>query len=389
MIRHYQESDPDAVTYLVRKHAPDLAVPIATQVALRQRALTKLPTWVQAGCLFERQLLEQATDERVPPLRDFPTGDWAVDMTAGLGVDTLALARNFRQVTAIEADPLRAELLRFNLQRLGIHNVTVIHQTAEAWLKAHTGPPPELVFLDPARRSERQQKSVRLTDCQPNVLELLPTLLPWHAHIYLKLSPLFDADEAANLRNAACVTAISLEGEVKELLVQLHADTNSDISFSAKGIWQQHTWQVSGWPKTPLPIQPTEQPYLLLPDAAIDKMKLTASFCETYRITSPSLTHPLGYLQTSEAPPAYLPARVLQVESRKPYKPKQLKSMLKAWGFDRAVVHRRNFSMAVAQIRKTLGITEGQPIGNEPFPRYVVCTETTEGRMLYLCRRIA
>lgn len=52
--------------------------------------------------------------------------DLVIEIGAGSGVITSALARRVRKVIAVEKDPVAAEKLRKNLKKRGVENVTVI-----------------------------------------------------------------------------------------------------------------------------------------------------------------------------------------------------------------------------------------------------------------------
>ncbi len=93
-----------------------------SQDALRCRAQARCPH--AERLLFTEEALEQATAwpvaadraTRWPGAPDAPL----VDLTAGIGLDTLATAASGRPVVACELDPVRALLLAFNADALGL-----------------------------------------------------------------------------------------------------------------------------------------------------------------------------------------------------------------------------------------------------------------------------
>jgi 23S rRNA (uracil1939-C5)-methyltransferase len=75
-------------------------------------------------------------------------GNVALDLYAGVGLFTLPLASNFREVTAVEASPHAIADLQHNAPS----NVKVIRATTEAFLGQQAGSlKPELILLDPPR----------------------------------------------------------------------------------------------------------------------------------------------------------------------------------------------------------------------------------------------
>ncbi|MDX2063462.1 MAG: hypothetical protein SFY70_10410 [Bacteroidia bacterium] len=388
LLAQYAGADPNTVAFALQGAPHGLGPLVATQLALRRAAAPKLPAFVAAGCLLLREAVEQATHPAIAELRGFPRGRLAVDLTAGLGADTLALAARFDKVIALEPDPVRYHLLRHNLARLGAANVTPVHTTAEAWLASPPTPQPEFAFVDPARRTAQRTKTVALADGAPNLVALLPRLHALGIPTWAKLSPLFEPREAHGLPGIAALRALSLEGEVKELLLELDpGPTAPHLRHQAQGIWQGQAWSVTGVPTEALP---TGAPgsYLLLPDPAIEKLRLTASFAQQYGLAAPRRFGPTGYLMAEGVPEGHLPARVLALDAVLPYKPKTLPDVLHARGYSAAVVHTRNVDLTPEALRQRLRITEGTPRGGEPYPRYVLATAVPPNRWVLLARRV-
>jgi predicted O-methyltransferase YrrM len=395
LIAAHQTQPPAQVALALHKTHPHISAQVATQVALRQAVAHKLPEFVAAGCLLLREPAEQATHQAVASGRGFPKGRLAVDLTAGLGADTLALAGRFDAVVAVEPDPMRAVLLRYNLGVLGVRNVSVTETTAESWLDQNLNARVDFVFIDPARRTDKNPKAIRLADCAPDVLGLLPQLRVLGAETWVKLSPLFEASEAHALPGLSGATAFSLEGEVKEVMLKFYSlgAQSSVVATSAQGIWQRTSWELTAPANCPEPALGPLTGCILLPDAAIEKMKLVDAFCEAFGVVSPRRTHPQGYLSCAESPRDFLPSRVLAIADRLPYKPDALKKQLPKLGYGAAVVHVRDFDLSAAEVRKRLQVAEGVPVDGEPYPRYILATRAGAGlqqsRWVYLCRRLA
>jgi 23S rRNA (uracil1939-C5)-methyltransferase len=78
------------------------------------------------------------------------TGGTALDLYAGVGLFSLAMARRFGQVIAVESGGGATRDLQFNAERAGLANIHVEQRTAEDFL-ASTGQTPDFVLLDPPR----------------------------------------------------------------------------------------------------------------------------------------------------------------------------------------------------------------------------------------------
>jgi 23S rRNA (uracil1939-C5)-methyltransferase len=76
-------------------------------------------------------------------------GDRAIELYAGVGLFSLALAKRFSHVTAVEWGASRPGP-QFNARRAGVP-VTVVRETAEEFLESAAGPGPDFLLADPPR----------------------------------------------------------------------------------------------------------------------------------------------------------------------------------------------------------------------------------------------
>ena len=222
----------------------DLAL---TTLEVRSKLRTKVPEWVAVPSLhFPLRLSgEQCSSSATArykaavALAACPgkAAPCVADLTGGLGVDCWAFAQVFGEVLYSEMQPELAAAAQHNFRELGLGNVTVQNATLGA-SELPAGPGavgpaasvaailglfcPDILYLDPARRSAGGRKVFRLEDCQPQVLDLLPELLEACPRLLLKLSPM--ADITLINRQLGCVKAVHVvaaEGECKELLLLL------------------------------------------------------------------------------------------------------------------------------------------------------------------------
>ena len=136
LIERHIDGDPARLALKLRNPA------VTRQIRILQKCRTKLPAYYAARCIVPQIAYEQASSEAAATARTesilpfIPEGErkLAVDLTCGLGVDSLALSRVFDRVIAAELDPLRAETARWNFERLGVGNIEVVHRSAEDFL---------------------------------------------------------------------------------------------------------------------------------------------------------------------------------------------------------------------------------------------------------------
>ena len=95
-------------------------------------------------------LLDELVDEAVGS----GSGDVAIDLYAGVGLFTIQLARSFKRVIGVEADPQAADFASGNIKANGVANVEFKNGVVEAWMKSFVetkAPRPDLIVLDPPR----------------------------------------------------------------------------------------------------------------------------------------------------------------------------------------------------------------------------------------------
>ena len=125
---------------------------------------------VSRGSFFQvnRFLLTQLVDSAV----DGAEGDSAFDLYAGVGLFAPALARRFRQVTAVESGTGAVRDLQFNAERAGFTNLRAEARMVEEFLQEQERSA-DLVLLDPPRAGLGKGVVRRLVALQPRQVVLV------------------------------------------------------------------------------------------------------------------------------------------------------------------------------------------------------------------------
>lgn len=328
---------------------------VATQLKYLARAATKLPSYAEACCILPPRAFEQASSEQCAAHKPL-SGERVLDLTCGLGVDALALSRRFRQVVTLERNEVLADVARENFRRLGVENITVITTDAESYVAAceeHF----DWIFADPDRRSAEGKKLVRLEDCSPDVLALMPHLKRLAPRLCLKNSPLFDVDEAFRLFPEATVEVVSLGGECKEVLISVGEGLSRRLIATSLDCEEHFTAPETGEKAQSEPFDPTRYRFLIIPDVALQKARLTRAYfaCEEHRAAVWSEN---GYAFAVERPEKVM-GRIEQIAAIEPYDPKQLKRTLKGQGVE---LLKRDFDIPLEVVRRRLGVREGNKL---------------------------
>jgi hypothetical protein len=194
-------------------------------IKLLAKAKFKLPLFHEKLLALDQRSYEQATSQPVAAYKsEFITGDTLLDITGGLGVDSMFLAESVAEITAVEQNEDLHKMATYNIQTLGIANITRCLGDGVSFLSEKY----EWVYIDPDRRPD-SGRSVALHLLQPNVLDLMPLLQKFATRVYIKLSPLFDIEELyRQFIGIETIHVIAQNGEVKEVGVVLNMERSEN-----------------------------------------------------------------------------------------------------------------------------------------------------------------
>ncbi|MBR2007016.1 MAG: methyltransferase domain-containing protein [Alistipes sp.] len=323
---------------------------VATQVKYLQRARTKLPMLYDARCIIPQRAFEQSSSQQCAAAKRIG-GESLLDLTCGLGIDSIAFAQRFKRVVAIERDEVLAEVVRENLKRLNITNIEVATSSAEDYL-ASCNEHFDWVYADPDRRTAEGRRVVRLEDCSPNMLELWPAIEHISKRVAIKNSPLFDVDEAFRLFGDCSVEVISLGGECKEVMIYVDGDEPRLVA-EAVGVGRYEVSRDEALKATLSSHNFTaeEYRYLIVPDVALQKARLTASALQGKAdIWS---NNSFGFARQKTEGVLGRTEKIVSVEE---YDSKALRRELKGKGVD---IMMRDFPTSLDEVRRKCGLRSG------------------------------
>lgn len=226
---------------------------------------------------LEPEGLEQATAEPVArhKARRFGAG-LIVDLCAGIGGDTLALAAEGR-VLAVDLDPAMGRRILWNADVHGAAGrVAAIRARAESFGL----PSGALVHVDPDRRARPGRRAQAVVDYQPGLdfLRTLPARCPGGA---IKLGPA--SDFAAHFDTGAFeVEVISLAGECKEATVWF--GTLAGCRRRATRLPDFATWTERDGPASPRVPVVGPGPWIYDPDPALGRAGLLDAFAAAHGV---------------------------------------------------------------------------------------------------------
>ena len=373
-----QHADEDVRQLALRGHkCPDVDLQYALeQIAGRQKARTKLPSWAAIdGIVYPPHLsMEQCSSEVTARYKASIAGKGAlfVDLTAGFGVDMAFISQGFQKAVHVEQQPQLCAISSENFRLLGLNHIEVVCGDGVAYL--HTMRHADLLFIDPARRDVHGGRTYDISDCTPNVLEILDEMLEKADRVMIKLSPMLDWRKAvADLGKVNEVHIISVDNECKELLLILSKTkkplrvfcVNNDECFEV----------VEGISSQPRPL-PQDMRYLYEPNASVMKAGCFDLIEQRFGVVQLERN---SHLFVSDKEILGFPGRQFLIEKRTSMNKRELKATLA--DVDQANITVRNFPMSVAELRKRLKLKEGGDV-------YIFATTISdEGHQLLVCRK--
>jgi hypothetical protein len=353
---------------------------IVYQLEAREKLRKKQPEWAETDGLLlaPPKAIEQCSSvftatykAEVASTLVNGAAHTAVDLTAGFGVDTHAISKNFGTVVAVEKDAQLAELSRHNFKQLNALNIEVCTASAEAYLEEM--PHVDFLFLDPDRRDETGAKRIGFEYYAPNIIEQYDSLLNKARLIGIKVSPMIDLSYAEkHLADLVRVDLISVENELKELVLWLSRDQRStQIKLVHAFLFKHKPPQLveelaedsDAFDKPLLPFEKAS--YLIDPAAAFVKSRRFNSLFERH----PQLhfANNSSFLLTAKEAVHGVPGRLFHIQELIPYSKKNLKRFSKN-AFSVQVKGRKQ---RADEVRKALNLKESETeflflVGSDP-----------------------
>lgn len=400
---------------------PDVDMPYAlSQIQGWQAARRKLPSFAanqdivypphlsmeqcssEATALYKAEVVRRLLDsfKGEEDASDKGYGDSMTDLTGGFGVDFYFVSRHFRRAQYTERNAELCQVVEHNLKVLGADNASVVCGDAVEQLR--TIDPQTLIFIDPARRDAHGARTFAISDCTPDVMELLPDLRRKARFVMIKLSPMLDWHKAVSDLHTLVtdVDIVAVDGECKELLLTLdmkrgdaHNDDNTQAAkhdyvvvrcadLPSSSFAFRYTSDGGCAIDTPQPTDVASMSpllgadhtpsYLYEPNASVMK---AGCFRELELTFGASQISANSHLFTSEQLIPGFPGRRFAIDTVTSFNKRQLKEALR--DVTNANITVRNFPMTVAVLRKKLKLKDG---GNT----YIFATTTDGGEHVLL-----
>ena len=315
------------------------------------------------------------------------SGGVLIDLTGGFGVDFIALSKLFGKAIYVERNAELCAIAEQNFHTLNLTNTQIVNAEAESFLKLLTPPtlptgeesqvkggitssPPmegvgEVIFFaDPARRSESGSRTYAISDCTPDILQLMPTLKAQGSLLFLKLSPMLDWHKAvediqAQGVNVSEVHIVSVKNECKELLLLVELQVEPRPDFRLFCVNDESILEITA--TVPIPIAAanyalriTHYAFLLLPNASIMKAGCWDFLISRFGVTQ---ADPNSHIFFSDHEIADFPGKQYRIQAVCSMSKKELRNALQ--GITHANIAVRNFPLSADALRKRLKLKDG------------------------------
>ncbi|MDO9553712.1 class I SAM-dependent methyltransferase [Rhodonellum sp.] len=350
------------------------------QISARQKAKKKLPTWAaNPEVIFPAGIsVEQCSSEETAKFKaEFVSGRGFLDMTGGFGVDTFFIGQHFDTVTYFERNESLAAIVQQNFELLQPNKFAVHSGDAITFLRSipHDF---DLIYLDPARRGDHNQKLYKFSDCEPDVTDLWDLLTNKANQILVKASPILEIKSALKeLPKIQKIWVLSVKNEVKEILLywsNAEAENEPEIICTDLTPEGKQTFAFTyEEEETANAIFGATGKYLIEPNASLLKAGAFKSFSERYQLKK---LHPNSHLYTTDVLEERIPGRVFEVIGEVKADKKELKKK-----FPKGIVNviTRNYSLKAEAFKNKFNLKDG---GHE----FLIGTKEGEKYRVYHCK---
>lgn len=335
------------------------------QIEARQLLQKKVPSWSDNDALLfpARLSIEQCSSEATARYKaSLLNGARFADLTGGLGIDCFFISQHFQHSDYVELNPELCTLAKHNFVEVLPHQntgITVFCESAEDYL--HHCEALDGLFIDPARRDSHGRKTVSIADCSPNVVEFQDLMLQKARRVMVKLSPMLDISQALlDLRHVKEIHVVAVENECKELLFVMEPEFEGDPLITCVNLLSKQpsvSFTLEEERVASLQLAPTIGLYLYEPNTALMKGGCYRLLTQRYGVQK---LHRNSHLYTSEKLIEDFPGRIFEVDDWAVYGKKTRQTLLA--DVKKASIATRNFPLSVAELRKTLKITDGDQV---------------------------
>ncbi|MEZ4853736.1 class I SAM-dependent methyltransferase [Flavobacterium sp.] len=352
---------------------------ILNQIVAKNKAKNKLPTWFSSKNIYypSKISVEQTSSEKTAQYKaTLVSGKTLLDASGGFGVDDYYFAKKFDAVIHCELNTELSSIVAYNFKQLKTKNITCVTGNSTNILK-NISQAIDCIYIDPSRRNEKKGKVFMLTDCEPNVPELLPFYFNYTNTLLVKTAPILDIKAALlELQFVSKIHIVAVENEVKELLWLIEKEYLGNIKLIATNIEKEATESCEFNLKSN-DVATFSKPlkYLYEPNAALLK---SGKFNEISTLFKVHKLHQHSHLYTATNIVPFQ-GRKFKINTNILFTKESIKKYIVGQKMNVAT---RNFPLKPEELKKKYKITDGGTV----FAFFT--TNSTNEKIVLLCEKI-
>lgn len=343
-------------------YPPEL-LPLAIDIVLARRECTLPEPW-KSKAWFLRRSLQQASMPRIAQhhAEKFSGSSNVLELCAGAGFDTIAIANVVQRLTSVENNPYIASIHSHNIKVFNLQNkVTILCAKAEEVVNKIDTQQCDGLWADPARRTDNGQRLLHPEQWLPPLSWLMS--LPIKGVCGIKISPAADISCPPEWRREWIGTA-------NECIEQVLWKNTPVIDGSVQIIMPEQTY--SWHPSLPNSVQPKEiaveqitDMYLIEPHPALIRSGYLHLWMLEHNLQrlDPHIAYCIAeQLENLPKQNVWSAFRILEVM---PFDSKKLKKRVKELGWNaQTAIKKRGWSGEVEQLHRQLGFCSTKESNN-------------------------
>lgn len=338
--------------------------PIAEQISNYRKALKKFPFLSDKPLFIYDQIsIQQSSSELAAKFKaSLLKGSNFIDLTGGLGIDTLFISNNFQNSIYCEQNEDIFEIFQHNLKILqNEKNITTFNGNSIEYLAKFDNFYFDWIYIDPARR-DNDKRFIKLESCSPDILKHMDLLTHKSKNILLKLAPAFDINEIVKkIPNVYKIIAVEINYEMKETLVLIdNINIQNEIQLQAIDLKNNFEFTSKySHEKTIIPdITIKDENYINILHPSIIKLQLTFEYCKQFNTVPQDLNCNIAY--TKQPLNNHRCYKLLKIIK---YNEKQLKKELNELGIKKANIWLSNVNKDAMKLQNYLKISHNDNVG--------------------------
>lgn len=312
---------------------------------LRPRAIAKLGA-LASGLIFDRDGYEMASSASCSRHHADIVAGWncahIVDLCAGIGIDTIAMAARGIRVTAYETDPARAEMIRCNAAAAGLSYLVDVR--CEDVMTAKFPVDATAAFFDPARRTDDKRRMYDPEALIPPLSFIGSLHERGIGRILVKLAPA--TDSAIGAVYGGAVEYVSDGGECKEALLRVDGVA---LPCDVSAVLLPAGIIVKSESASDVRVDARPGAFLYEPDAAIIRSGLVGEVVA--RVDGWLFEAGIAYVMADRAIDVPFATRYVILEAM-PFHGKHVQQALERWDAGRLVVKKRGVDVEPERVAR-------------------------------------